>query len=654
MLQAAVLCGGAAAGAVPSAGVPPEVMLGERLSLETRFAEPFGADQRAGGNAASAQGAAPSAAARGISCRTCHLVDELQNAHPGAVRSYTDFSARSTIAPRDDGLTTTVRNSPTMVDVTVARRIPLMLHYDGEFASREELVRATLTGRNFGWRSDEHEIAVAHIAAVIRGDDGQGGLARQYGGIPYRVALSNAGGPVQSRLGRKFQLDTAAATDRQILDAVARLIAAYMDSLRFATDAAGRHSGSPYDLFLARNALPQAPAPGESDTDYGRRLRASLVALGAPRFVTGLDGRFRFHAQDFRFGPTELAGLKIFLTESAAGASASAGNCVSCHAPPDFTDFSFHNTGVAQTDYDAIHGPGAFSRLPIPDLAQRNAAPQRFLPPSPAHPRAAGPYRSVPAAGRPGLTDLGVWNVLGNPDLPAPQAPLRMILCGELSLPAARCSAPALLPLTVGMFKTPTLRDLGQSGPYLHTGSKATVEDVLHFYTLSAALARQGRLRNADRNLARIALHDTDIPPLAAFLRSLNEDYREVRGVRNLAARRLLWSAPQGDLSGVIAALSRHQVQVTLVSSTAAAAQAGQGKFTWVVIDCRGQGGGNSPALRQAVRRLRATHIEIPILIFGDAHPAPQLRKDAAQFGLTLAGSPQALLSGLIAVRPQD
>ena len=656
----AIMCAIAAAGSAPSVGVTAEVALGERLFLETRFSQSFSAHQgaskcgaRLGDAEISPAPAPPPRELRAISCRTCHLVDELQTARHGGVRSYTDFSPRSPIPARSDGVSTTVRNSPTMVDATVPRRLPLMLHYDGEFASREDLVMATLTGRNLGWLPAEHEIAVARIAAVIRNDDGQGDLARQYGAIPYRQVLDGSAGVApQFRLGRKYRLDTAAATDRQILDAVARLIAAYMDSLRFSTDASGHYSGSPYDVFLARNQLPQTPAPGESDLAYGRRLRALLGALSAPRYVSNLDGRFRLHAQDFQFGSRELAGLKIFLAESAGGGTGAAGNCVSCHAPPHFTDFRFHNTGVSQFEYDAIHGPGAFEKLWIPDLARRNADPQRFLPPSPAHPSANGPYRSLPAAGRPELADLGVWNVLGNPDLPAPQAALREILCGEFAVAAVRCSVAALLARTAGMFKTPTLRDLGQSGPYLHTGSKASIEAVLNFYALSSTMARRGRLRNADPELSRIMLREADNTSVAAFLRALNEDYREVRGARNLAARRLLWCGPQSAAPGLIAALSRLAVRVTTVSSSdAAAAEVARGNFAWVVIDFSGEAGGGGSALRAAVRKMRNTHVEIPIVVFTDARSAPQLGKDAAQFGLTLASAPGALLSDLIAVR---
>jgi len=82
-----------------------------------------------------------------------------------------------------------------------------------------------------------------------------------------------------------------------------------------------------------------------------------------------------------------------------------------------------------------------------------------------------------------------------------------------------------LLPKTVALFKTPSLRGLAFSGPYLHTGRKDTLEEVIEFYIRMSKLARAGKLRNADRQLSGIFLSAEDIAPLAAFLRSLNEDY---------------------------------------------------------------------------------------------------------------------------------
>ena len=159
--------------------------------------------------------------------------------------------------------------------------------------------------------------------------------------------------------------------------------------------------------------------------------------------------------------------------------------------------------------------------LNIPGLAQRNTHPDAWLPPSPNHPRAFGPLLDIPAAADPGRADLGLWNVFANPDQPRSQPALRRLLSGEGPL----ASDETLLPQTVALFKTPSLRGLAFSGPYLHTGRKDTLEDVIEFYIRMSNLARAGKLRNAAPELSGIFLTEEDIEPLAAFLRSLNEDY---------------------------------------------------------------------------------------------------------------------------------
>lgn len=156
----------------------------------------------------------------------------------------------------------------------------------------------------------------------------------------------------------------------------------------------------------------------------------------------------------------------------------------------------------------------------------------------------------MPVAGNPNLTDLGVWNVFANSDFPASRLRIRRILCVDaltaglpgLSVPSAqsddmldrlidsaafagRCSEQALLPTSVAVFKTPGLRDLGHSAPYMHTGQFDTLAQIVTFYRVSSNLERAGRLRNGDRELADIRLTDQDVGPLTAFLKALNEDY---------------------------------------------------------------------------------------------------------------------------------
>jgi hypothetical protein len=231
-------------------------------------------------------------------------------------------------------------------------------------------------------------------------------------------------------------------------------------------------------------------------------------------------GSFSEHDQEFVFGPDELKGAKIFFREPLAGTlagdsrylSTRTGNCIACHPAPGFTDFHFHNTGATQDEYDGAHGEGAFARLFIPDLAYRSARHDEFLPPTAAHPNASGRFAG-------GESDLGLWNVFANPDLPNPQAALQALINPD------GVSEDSALLRAIGAFKTPGLRDLGQSGPYLHTGRKREIEEVLEFYRDSARRARDGRLRHAAPELSGIFIADGDLEPLAAFLRALNEDY---------------------------------------------------------------------------------------------------------------------------------
>jgi len=209
----------------------------------------------------------------------------------------------------------------------------------------------------------------------------------------------------------------------------------------------------------------------------------------------------------------------LFLAQD-GGPQAGAGNCVACHVPPTFSDFRFHSTGASQEEYDAVHGGGAFAALAIPQLAERNARPELYLPPSPRLPTAAGRFRAAAASDSPGQTDLGLWNIWANPDVPAPQSTIAGTLGVEGQAPGD------VLPRTIALFKTPGLRDLGQSAPYLHSGRMDSLEDVVRFYIAFSQKARLARVRNASPDLARIFLTEEAVAPLAAFLRSLNEDYQ--------------------------------------------------------------------------------------------------------------------------------
>lgn len=452
------------------------------------------------------------------------------------MRTYTDFAKRSPIPARADGKTHTPRNSPPLVNSALDRPDGVLFHFDAEFNSMEDLVAATFTGRNFGWLPGERSQAIAHVARVVRGDDGSFDLSDQFGGLSYRILFTgnNSAIPDEFRLPPQFRAFIGSATDQEIFDAVVRVVAAYVNGLLFSqTEDSGAPIRSPFDVFLEINGLPQQPNPNETPIDYSRRLRTLVNGLASPQFVFSnpnrSDGQFQFHSQAFEFGATELAGLKMFLAEPAAlPASASElaagkiGNCIACHAAPNFTDFKLHNTGTTQTEYDNLpsHGAGAFFALPIPTLATRTA---NDLPATEQHPGASERFRSIPTDGTT-LTDLGVWNVFANPDMPGPQSKLRTILCDDQQ--PCPLSDAMLLDRAIARFKTPGLRDLSHSAPYMHNGQFNTLDDIITFYRDSSTLARGGTLRNGATELRGIALTAGDTASLITFLKSLNEDYQ--------------------------------------------------------------------------------------------------------------------------------
>lgn len=560
---------------------PPEIVLGERLFLETRFAQFFAVNNTGLNNPLSVGdpvldevddplgilGTLPlnsgPFAGFSMNCRACHFVDELLDGDPEAdplpvngMRTYTDYSRRSRVPAREDGQATAARNSPPIVGSSLFSA----KHFDAEFDTMADLVKGTLTGRNYGWLPTEGSTAFAHIGAVIRGDDGTGPFSGEdFVGESYTDALNN---PALGALG----LDVTTATDQEIFDAVANLIAAYVNDLGFSQDENGEFNLSPYDAFLAQNGLDRNPLPGESPSEYSQRLLNGINALTSPIFIAGgAPGPFKFHDQDFTFGPEELTGLRIFFAEATGSnfyrrdkddddeddeghghnnhsKGQEVGNCIACHQAPNFTDLNFHNTGTAQDEYDDIHGEKKFNRIRIPNLKKRLAQPNRFLPATPEHPKAKGIFRSVPASEDKFLTDLGLWNIFANPDFPKPQRKIWETLCEKRvgktfdgydlitnqklrNAVFRKCSIKKLLSTSIALFKTPGLRDLGHSAPFMHTGQFDTLDSIIEFYIESSNLARSGKLRNGAPELTGIQLTDSDITPLVKFLKALNEDY---------------------------------------------------------------------------------------------------------------------------------
>jgi cytochrome c peroxidase len=388
------------------------------------------------------------------SCSHCHLFDE----DPQGVRAHTDFLSRSWVSyrlgdPRRDEL----RNSPTLFDVAKMPR----LHFDGEFSSLEALVKGTLSGRPMGWLPGEEQEALEQIYRVVISDSGEG----ERRGTTYKELFKSRYGVNVESLARD-----------EVVEWVAKAISDYMRTLN-------SERQTPYDRFITLNGLPAEPNKGEDSVAYVRRLLGGVLKLES-------EGKLRLMKA---FDQTALVGMKTFFRVEGPG---SVGNCVSCHAPPLFTDFSFHNMGISQLEYDRLHGEGSFAGLKLPTGAEVA--------------RPAARLRETPSRSKPGEVDLGHWNFVD-------------VKSSSLRRPGE--TEDQFLNRMIGTFKTPTLRHLAYTPPYMHNGAFNTLEESLSGLITLSEMARAGRIRQADDQLARIRISEQDIRPLIAFLNALNEDF---------------------------------------------------------------------------------------------------------------------------------
>lgn len=462
-------------------GDPPEVELGQRLFRETRFAQFFFAHATSTNaplptpdlsivNLPKGKANFPNPYRGSINCASCHFVDEVVDAE--GMRSYSDFAPRSLVPFRaEDPHPRTLRNAPTIVSAVKPGNF---LHFDGEFTTAEELVVGGWTGRNFGWLPGERALAIQHMAKILRDDDGSFSEDKN----PYAQIFS---GRSNFQLPDGWTADISKMSDEELVFYAAKFVRAYMESLRF-------ERSSAFDRFLALNDLPSEPAEGESPANFHARLLKLLSSRSDAELKFPVREKLKFHSHESQFGKKELAGFKIFLNPQK-------GNCVACHHLPEFTDFSFHNTGVAQLEFDAVHGVGSFLKAKLPLLS---AEPDR---------------KDLEKM------DLGVLGVLANARLGNSHTMLRKLLC------PGTCSEEKLRSISLGRFKTPSLRDLGHSEPYLHNGSAAQLTDAVKSYLVSSQLAKRGLLRNGAKELQKISLQGADVEPLVEFLKSLDEDY---------------------------------------------------------------------------------------------------------------------------------
>jgi cytochrome c peroxidase len=442
LLKTAILCVIALAiGAFAQDGArrqpSAQVRLGLRLFHDARFSSPLGDLQN--------------------SCASCHLLSE----DPQGMRAHTDFFSRSWVPWRSaDPRREEVRNSPTILDAALMPR----LHFDGEFGSLEELVKGTLSGRPMGWLPGEESKAFDHVYGILIKDSGEG----SEDGSSYRAEFKAACGVDPSDLDKSV-----------VIDRIVKAISDYMRTQKTSRTTA-------YDRFVQANGINAQPPPGEDTKVFATRVLGEIASLERKRALKLPQG----------FGANELKGLKLFLNTRDEGPAA---NCVSCHTPPLFTDLSFHNMGISQSEYDQVNGPGAFAHLKIPTAAEAR--------------RPGSQFREIPSKRSPEFVDLGYWNFVD--------------VKGS-SLRRSGETDDQFLHRMIATFKTPTLRNLSYSQPYMHTGGFSTIESAVDELMRLSELARAGQVREGDPELSRIRLTAADLPSLIAFLNTLNDDLKSL------------------------------------------------------------------------------------------------------------------------------
>ncbi|MBT3550839.1 MAG: methylamine utilization protein [Rhodospirillaceae bacterium] len=229
------------------------------------------------------------------------------------------------------------------------------------------------------------------------------------------------------------------------------------------------------------------------DLDYRRRYEALFGPLPAMTNAAGIDAAFanlgkaiaayertilpaptkfdryveavlagRTPAPADQFSIEEIAGLRVFISDNQ-------GQCIRCHNGPMFTDNHFHNIGSQVVGADADEqGRSDGIKSALADAAN-----------------CRGAFSDAPAG-----------------------------LCAELRF-AKRAGAEL-----AGAFKTPTLRYVVRTAPYMHAGQFQTLEDAIWQYR-DVPPATVG-----ETELTRLPMSDAQFRQIEDFLKTLDGPIR--------------------------------------------------------------------------------------------------------------------------------
>ena len=225
-------------------------------------------------------------------------------------------------------------------------------------------------------------------------------------------------------------------------------------------------TSDPADAAWRAMAAADRDAVNRAFSNIGKAIAAyerTLIAKDAPfdRFAAKL--RAGDATGGGELSDAAMRGLELFIGR---------GNCRSCHSGPNFTDGEFHNVRVAPRNPGRPRDPGRYRGTTLAKTDEFNAA---------------GAYSDDRAC--------------------------------ETSTKVNRLAESAE---NWGLFKTPTLRNLAHTAPYMHQGQFATVDAVVHHYSTFENATPPGH-HATEITLQPLNLTEAEAADLAAFLRSLSE-----------------------------------------------------------------------------------------------------------------------------------
>lgn len=230
---------------------------------------------------------------------------------------------------------------------------------------------------------------------------------------------------------------------------------------------------------------------GKAIEAYERRLRSGPSSFD--RFVEAL--RAGDDAGRTAMSASAQRGLALFM---------GVGNCRLCHGGPALSDGEFHSLGVPPAP-DPLAAPAApAGGAGVPASGEGGDGPT-----SPGPQIDPGRYEGLRILG---LDPFGA----GGPFSDRRDGPR-----------AARVASLAKGPESWGQFRTPSLRNVARTAPYMHAGQMATLEDVVRFYSTHEGRVVAGHHR--ETILEPLHLEPGQIRDLGAFLEALSGSDPEPR-----------------------------------------------------------------------------------------------------------------------------